>query len=276
MMCELLGINFEREVDVDFTIRAFALRDVVNADGWGLAWYPDQSLALAKEPLTWRESDYAGFLQTYSHVHSRMYIAHVRKKTVGGENTHADTHPFNREWLGRDYCFSHNGTVYGAEKLPLARFRPLGATDSEHVFCNLLDRIAKRGRHLDTPDDWRWLHEAFYRYNQSGKFNCQFTDGHRLFCYHDRKAFKGMWMDEVVTRPHEWEHFDDPTMHVDVEPNGVNRGVVVASLPLSRAANWQKFQATEMIAVEAGAIVYRATIVDRKAVQQPTERQAAK
>lgn len=260
-MCELLGINFQRNAHVDITIRAFATRDETNADGWGLGWYPDQSLALAKEPLTWRSSSYARFLQTYSHLHSTTYIAHVRKKTIGGENTHADTHPFQRELFGRDYCFTHNGTVYGWDELPLGRFLPLGTTDSEHVFCHLLDSIADRGDHLSSVEDWRWLHGAFFGFNQRGKFNCQLTDGHRLICYHDAKAFKGMWMMLLHTRPHEWEHFDDPTMHVDVEPNGDNRGIVVASLPLNRG-NWQKLDPTEMIVVESGMVVYRAVIVD--------------
>lgn len=261
-MCELLGINFEHAVDVDFTIRAFALRDAENADGWGLAWYPDQSLALAKEPLTWRESDYAEFLQTYSHLHSNTYVGHVRKKTVGGENTHADTQPFMRELMGRDYCFTHNGTVYGAEKLPMGRFHPLGDTDSERVFCHLLQRIVDRGHHLESTEDWQWLHEACFEYNQSGKFNCQITDGHRLISYHDINAFKGMWMELLITEAHQMQSFDDPTIHVDVEPDGANRGVVIASLPLNRA-DWIRFAPTEMVVVEAGAVVYRATMLGK-------------
>ncbi len=272
-MCELLAIDFQYCVDVDFSIRAFAMRDAENADGWGLAWYPDQSLALAKEPLTWRESDYAEFLQKYSHLHSHIYIGHVRKKTVGGENTHADTHPFMRELMGRDYCFTHNGTVYGAEKLPVDRFQPTGATDSERVFCHLLQRIADRGKHLETPEDWQWLHEACYQYNQRGKFNCQLTDGHRVISYHDVNAFKGMWMELLVARPHEWQRFDDPTLHVDVEADSENRGVVIASLPLNNA-KWQRFSPTEMVVVEAGAVVYQRTIVEASSDRETNDRKA--
>ena len=77
---------------------------------------------------------------------SRTYIAHVRHKTMGGEPTHADTHPFAREMGGRDYCFAHNGTLDGpAWDLPLGHHRPLGETDSERFFCHLLREIAARG-----------------------------------------------------------------------------------------------------------------------------------
>src|SRR6185295_11750557 len=51
-MCELMGLSFDQPVSADFSLRAFACRDAENPDGWGLAWYPDQSLALVKEALT--------------------------------------------------------------------------------------------------------------------------------------------------------------------------------------------------------------------------------
>lgn len=60
-MCELMGLCFDRPISADFSIRAFSLRDQENADGWGLAWYPDQSVAIVKEPLSWRKSDYSRF-----------------------------------------------------------------------------------------------------------------------------------------------------------------------------------------------------------------------
>src|SRR5205814_6028589 len=50
-MCELLGLSFARPLSADFSIRIFALRGAENADGWGLAWYPDRSLSIVKEPL---------------------------------------------------------------------------------------------------------------------------------------------------------------------------------------------------------------------------------
>jgi glutamine amidotransferase len=143
-MCELMALSFARPVSADFSIRAFALRGSENADGWGLAWYPDRSLALVKEPLQWGASAYTGFLESYPNLLSPLYIAHVRHGTTGGKPTHADTHPFARELGGRPYCFAHNGTLEGFERLPLGRFHPVGSTDSEHTFCHLLDRVARR------------------------------------------------------------------------------------------------------------------------------------
>ena len=95
-MCELMGLCFARPVCADFSIREFALRGEENADGWGLGWYPDRSLALVKEPVRWGRRR-AGFHGTYRALRSAIYVAHVRHRTVGGEPTHADTHPFRRE-----------------------------------------------------------------------------------------------------------------------------------------------------------------------------------
>src|SRR4051794_23895276 len=112
-MCELMGVCFERPVPAAFSVREFALRGEHNADGWGLAWYPDQSLAIIKEPIKWGESMHSRFLESYRYVESRIFIAHVRHRTTGGEPTHADTHPFRRELGGREYCCAHNGTLLG-------------------------------------------------------------------------------------------------------------------------------------------------------------------
>src|ERR1700722_17188201 len=102
-MCELMAMSFEAPISADFSLKEFAARGEENPDGWGLAWYPDRSLAIVKEPLKWASSRYARFLETYPPLLSRTYMAHVRHKTVGDEPTHADTHPFAREMGGRDY-----------------------------------------------------------------------------------------------------------------------------------------------------------------------------
>jgi predicted glutamine amidotransferase len=268
-MCELMAISFERPVYADFSIRAFAMRDVENADGWGLGWYPDHSLAIAKEALTWRHSEYAEFLQAYAQLHSPIYIGHVRRKTVGGPPTRADTHPFSRELFGRDYCFAHNGTIVRAhEQLPVNRFMPIGDTDSEHVFCHILDQLAKRcssrdatreprAPGLDTSADWRWLHRTFTAINEMGKFNALLSDGRRLFCYHDADGFKGLWLREIAPNAHvEEHHLDDATMHVDFEAEPANSGVAAATVPLNDKPGWRRFHPGELVVVEAGRIVY--------------------
>jgi glutamine amidotransferase len=255
-VCELLGISFDEPVSADVSIRAFGLRDVENADGWGLAWYEDHSLAIVKEPLRWTQSRFSRFLQEYEYLQSSLFIGHVRHATTGGGVKRADTHPFARELMGRNYCFAHNGTVRGAyDQLKLGRFRPIGDTDSEHVFCHVLDLIALRDAHLQRERDWRWLHELFCRINQMGKFNCLMCDGERLFCYRDRAWTKGLMMNSVPLKHGEADHLSDPSMAVELEAEQVSRGIIVATRALSEEV-WHPLRKGELLVLEEGQIAY--------------------
>lgn len=264
-MCELMGMCFQRPVSAEFSISAFALRDEENADGWGLGWYSDHSMTIVKEPLSWRKSGYSKFLGGYDKLTSHMYLAHVRHATVGGAPKHADTHPFSRELGGRIYGFAHNGTVRKAmESLLLDRFHPIGATDSEHVFCYLLDAIAAREDVLATRKDFRWLAEQFAAINAMGKFNCILTDGDRLFAWHDVNGFKGLQVHAVKVGDGRVKHLEDATMEMVVENDEdridgamepENRGVVVATRPLSDGG-WHAFLPGELLVLHRGRVEF--------------------
>lgn len=257
-MCELMGLSFDRPISADFSIRAFALRDKENANGWGLAWYPDQSLIVVKEPLEWRKSSYTQFLETYQRLHSRYYIAHVRHQTTGGPPTHADTHPFSRELRGQEFCFAHNGTVYDFRELPLGRYRPIGGTDSEHVFCHLMEQIARRDDSLNDEPSWHWLHTQLTDLNHRGKLNCLFSDGRRLFCYHDTAAWKGLTLRKLRIAENQERHLEDSTVEINVENlehQAFNHGYVIATRPLS-TTGWHSFHPGELIVLEGGKLCF--------------------
>jgi glutamine amidotransferase len=257
-MCELMGLCFARPVSADFSIREFARRGQDNADGWGLAWYPDQSLALVKEPVGWHSSGYGAFLETYCGLRSSIYVAHVRHKTVGGEPTHADTHPFRRELGGRDYCFAHNGTLNGfREALGLGRFRPVGVTDSEHAFCHLLNEIAHRENGVDDLPGWQWLHAKLRLINLLGTLNCLFSDGRRLYAYHDAAGYKGLTLRKVRVRGPGLRRFQDEEISVELAGEVPDHGIVVATQRLS-PTGWHAIGPAELVVLEGGAICYPA------------------
>jgi len=250
-MCELMGYSFAKPIVADFSIREFALRGEENADGWGVAWYPDQSLALIKEAVKWKASTHSGFLESYSGISSSVCMAHVRHLTTG-QATHADTHPFAREHLGTDYCFAHNGTLEGAHELPLGRFHPVGGTDSEHFFCHLLEEIAGWDGGL-AEKNWPLLHQKLADWNQLGKLNCLLADGERLCCYFDAGGWKGLHFRRVLVRDQETRRFEDPDLRLDLGNSAVNLGVVVATAPLS-ATGWETFLRGELIVLQGGLI----------------------
>ena len=264
-MCELMALSFPEPVSADFSLREFAPRGEDNPDGWGLAWYPDggRSAAVLKEPVKWGSSRTAGFLATNATLASRIYLAHVRHKTVGDIPNHADTHPFARELNGRDYVFAHNGTLEGpAWDLSLGRFRPIGQTDSERFFCHLLDEVGGRATDslpLSTYPEWAWLAHKLGECNRLGKLNMLFSDGVRLFVYHDVNGWKGLHLRRVRIRDDAPRHFGDDEFDLALEAPGgeafSNAGVVVATRPLSRSG-WHSFQQGELIVLERGQVVY--------------------
>ena len=52
-----------------------------------------------------------------------------------------NTHPFTRELWGRYWTYAHNGQLSNYESLSTGYRRPVGETDSELVFCWLLNQI---------------------------------------------------------------------------------------------------------------------------------------
>lgn len=258
-MCELMGMCFARPVAARFSISAFAQRDADNPDGWGLAWYSGRSISIVKEPLPWRKSGYAEFLAHYDSLVSHLYIGHVRHATIGGAPKHADTHPFTRELDSRSYAFAHNGTIKKSrDRFLLERYHPIGDTDSERIFCALLDALADRHRPMSEVEDWRWLAAQLHEMNRMGKMNCLLADGERLFAWRDLEGFKNLHVHAVRIGENRVKHLEDPEFDIAVQPaaeDDVNRGIVIATCPMSDMG-WHSLQPGELMVIEAGRIVF--------------------
>jgi glutamine amidotransferase len=273
-MCELMGMSFARPIVASVSIQAFSLRSQENADGWGLAWYPDRSLAMVKQPVRW-SVQHTQFLEHYPGLLSSIYVAHVRKGTTSSTPTHADTHPFSRELNGRDYCFAHNGTLAGDFwQRPLGRFKPIGGTDSQQLFCLILAELegfahvadeAAEVKHLEPRLDgkpeldrrWKWLHQFLLHLNDHGKLNCILSDGERLLVYHDKNGWKNLTYRSVYLQQDSEQTFGDATVAVNLQAQPVNHGVIVATNPLS-IEGWERFLPGEMKILHQGNVEYSA------------------
>jgi len=259
-MCELLGMSFNQPVRPNISFRGFRQRGKHNPDGWGLAFYPDDSAQIFKEPLKANESKLSNFLQSYQKIESKIFIGHVRFASRRGLS-HKNTHPFSRELNGKEYVFAHNGTIENLEKLPLERFKPVGETDSEHVFCYLLNCIEKylgNRTNLSQKDDFDWLKQKLEEINEYGTFNCIFSDGNYLFCYHDKNGYNGLYFVErkppygkIRLKDEDWE------INLAEEKNPEQKGFIIATKPLTDE-KWERFNPGELIVFESGEIRYSA------------------
>ena len=114
-----------------------------HSHGWGFGWYPDDhsSAMVTKDPAARGEQVLVDTITDWSNFRSTVFFCKVRGASKGYSNT--DTQPFSRSFAGRDWLFMHNGDVDKVEldKLHGRKRRllePLGNTDSELAFCNLL------------------------------------------------------------------------------------------------------------------------------------------
>lgn len=253
-MCELLGMTFNRPVSPAISFHGFKQRGKFNKDGWGLGFYPDgRAGMIIKEPVKAPLSKLAGFTTNYSFC-SKIFIGHVRCSSVGGV-VYKNTHPFLRELGGREYIFAHNGTL-SVTSIKSKRFRAVGETDSEQVFCYLLDRIDEKGMENWQNDDFAWLAGVLADINSYGQFNTIFSDGEHLFCYFDMNGYNGLFYTQR-TPPYRKIQLKDGDWKINLkevkEPG--ERGYIIATKPLTDE-EWEGFIPGELIVFREGVMIY--------------------
>ncbi len=254
-MCELLGMSFNLPVKPTISFRGFRHRGAHNPHGWGMAFYPDASAQIFKEPVCAQKSSLAEFLQNYPEVKSKIFIGHVRYTSVGSKS-HKNTHPFYRELNGKAYVFAHNGTLKNYGHSEQGRFKPIGETDSEHAFCHLLNCIEEQGVTIWRNEDFDWLVEKLNEINEHGSFNCLFSDGEYLFCYYDNNGHNGLCYThrkspygKIRLSDEEWE------IDLDAEKRPEQSGYIIATRKLTNES-WEPFKFGELMVFKDGEMIY--------------------
>ncbi len=253
-MCELLGLSFNLEVNPSITFRGFRKRGIDNPDGWGIAFYPDEAAQIIKEPINAANSYFSKVICENENIKSKIFIGHVRKKSEG-KIGFRDTHPFSREMKGKEYVFAHNGTIKNFESFNLGRFKPIGGTDSEHIFCYLLNLMWDE-KIFDIGNSFKWFLKRFREINKSGKLNLILSDGKYLVCHHDLYGYKGLHFLRRKT-PFKKVRLLDEDWVVDF-PSKKNPGIsgyIIASKPLTDE-KWEKFEKGELKIFKDGEIVF--------------------
>lgn len=238
-MCELLGMSANVPTDIVFSFTGLIQRGGrtgPHADGWGIGFYEGRGLRLFRDPEPSANSRVAQLVQTIP-IKSTAVIGHIRQANVGAVNL-ANTHPFVRELWGRNWCFAHNGQLAGFAP-DAGCFRPIGDTDSEATFCDLLNRLA---RHFDDepPVDalLPLLVEACNSYRQLGVYNCLISNGEWMFSYCTTKLVH-------LTRcaPFGPATLKDADVSVDFHSETTPDDIVtvIATEPLTDNEDWQAY-----------------------------------
>lgn len=256
-MCELLGFSFNQPISPNISFKGFRRRGKSNPHGWGIAYYPDKSVQIIKEPMKSMDSRLAGYIEKENIVQSKIIISHVRMVSAGSIS-HKNTHPFSRELRGEDYVFAHNGTLRNYERnLILVKFQPIGETDSEHAFCYLMNQIAERNITNWTNEDCILLESELKKINQNGKFNCILSNGKFLFCYHDISGYNGLCYVKRESPFNEIQLVDkDYSIDLQSEKNPEQRGYIIATRALTSGEDWFNFEPGELKIFKDGKLIF--------------------
>ncbi len=261
-MPNLLAMSFEGELAPSFDLRCLQAGDSL-PDGWGLGYYPagEPCASVLKEPAPSRGSIRGELVKAWEHLESSLFVLHIRAATWGS-NTDANTQPFVRGWGGREWMMGHAGSLTSKLDENLKpQFEPVGATDTELVFCALLGRIAARGWRSIADCDPHELHGWLLELNTRGSLDLVLCDGRHLLAYADRFGAERLHLAELLP-PYNGVAFGDADVRIDLTRRGSKprKGCVIASSPLAAEGPtprlaWRRLGAGELVLLRQGAVV---------------------
>jgi predicted glutamine amidotransferase len=270
-------------------------------DGWGIGYYPggEPSASVLKEPAPASGSIRSELVKAWDHLASGIFVVHIRSATWG-QNSDANTQPFVRVHGGREWLIGHSGSL--KERIAVSgRFAPVGSTDTELIFCDLLDRFADAGWASIGDCDLHKLRLALEELNELGSLSLVISDGQSLLVYADAHDEGGLFLAHLLPPHGPSLAFGDEELGVDLTSRGVisRKCVVVASNPLTydtpssqqepfiwskagaangadqppqaRVLEWTRVPAGRLLVVREGAITAE---VDAEVAERPAHRRA--
>jgi transglutaminase-like putative cysteine protease/predicted glutamine amidotransferase len=259
-MPNLLAMSFEGELAPSFDLRCLQPGHKL-PDGWGLGYYPggEPSAQLLREAAPPHGSIRSELVKAWQHLASSVLVIHIRTATWG-HISDANTQPFSRSWGGRDWLFAHSGSL--RERIipeDSTHFTPVGSTDTELVFCDLLSRFARHGWRSIGDVDPQALWRALDSLNAHGSLTTVLTDGRDVAVYADRNDDGGLHLWHLRP-PYGNLVVSDEDLEVDLTRRGIKsrKGIIVCSSPLASTtetpAEWKKLEPGHLAILRQGAL----------------------
>lgn len=257
-MCELLGMSANTPTDLCFSFTGLTQRGGrtgPHGDGWGVAFYEGKGLRSFHESSASASSEVANMVQSHP-IKSQTALCHIRQANVG-KVCLANTHPFVREMWGRYWVFAHNGQIENF-KSRQGLYEAVGDTDSEHIFCDLLNYVREAVSRDATPTELaKCLVNLAKNYAQQGVFNCLLSNGDWLFTFCSTKLAS-------ITRraPFGGAQLTDADVTIDFAGETTDKDVVsiVATQPLTSDEHWDIYQPGEWRLWQDGEVLARGII----------------
>lgn len=258
-MCQLFALNAAEPTDITFSFTGFTARGGLtdhHIDGWGIALYEGKACRVLADDRPACSSPLAALLKA-NPLKSRNVVAHIRKATQG-DTSLENCHPFVREWRGSQWVFAHNGDMNAVEPLQPALFSPIGTTDSEAVFCHIMNVLADRfsGVKLHYDALFDTLVQIVGKLTQNGIFNFLLSNGEAQFAYCSTRL-------AYVTRawPFQSAKLIDADLSIDFAASGQphDRNTVIATTPLTDEA-WVICEPGDLLMFSDGSLRQQAFV----------------
>jgi glutamine amidotransferase len=274
-MCQLLGMNCATPTDITFSFTGFAARGGQtdhHADGFGIAFFENKACRVFIDNEPCCRSPVADLIKNYP-IKSKNVIAHIRKATQGNIQLE-NCHPFVRELWGRHWIFAHNGDLKNYHPHLDGQYQPVGCTDSEAAFCQIMQGLRHRFGNEEPSNQQLFLaiEELTHEITLHGVFNFLISNGRFLFAHCSTNLY-------YIIRewPFNKAHLIDADMTVDFSQ--VNREgdcvAVIATKPLTDNEIWTRLEAGQLIMFEKGQTIGQAIIPIPLAVQEKNARNLA-
>lgn len=261
-MPNLLAMSFEGELAPSFTLHCLNAGEQ-RPDGWGLGYYPagEPSAAVLKEPAPPQASMRSQLALAWEQVASSVFLLHIRHATWGALSD-ANTQPFARTWGRRDWMIAHAGSLDRKPDEAEGPFEPVGSTDTEQIFCTLLNRFAQRGWRNLGDVDLDTVHAWLTELNQIGELTLCLTDGRDLLVHADQRGVP-MWLGRLAP-PYEKIAFGDADLELDLTRRGAKsrKGIIACTSPLepregdaARALTWTQLAPGQLLVIREGQVI---------------------
>jgi transglutaminase-like putative cysteine protease/predicted glutamine amidotransferase len=271
----LLAMSFEGDLSPSFDLRCLQPGREL-PDGWGIGYYPggEPSATVLKEPAPPPGGIRSELVRTWEQVASSVFVLHIRAARWGSLSD-ANTQPFHRSWGKRDWLFVHSGSL--DQRLSLGDsplFEPVGSTDTETIFCEIMTRVAMRQSRRLREIDPQTLHAWFDSIDHLGVLTCAITDGSDLAVYVDREGAQPIHLGQILP-PYDKVVLGDDDLQIDLTKRGAKarKGVVLSTSVLTpeggSRVEWQEVPPGSLVVMRQGAIVAEVSKAAPRVVQVP-------
>ncbi len=253
-MCQLLAMNCNTPTDICFSFTGFQTRGGltdVHSDGWGIVFFEGKGVRQFLDPQASFKSPIAEFVRNYP-IKSRSVIAHIRKATQGQVSLE-NTHPFQREMWGYYWVFAHNGNLPGYEPDLTGTFQPVGTTDSERIFCWLMQNLRNEfgEKYPGAEKVFSFVHQLTLPLSKQGELNFLFSNGEFMMAHCSTKLAY-----IVRQAPFTTARLKDQDLSVDFGDvtTEKDRVAVIATVPLTDNENWQTIKPGSLVVFQEGRL----------------------